>query len=106
MRDSYEKNSRGSLTLIGKRGYRKCAADQDYIQLIVLLNVCRKMVGRCRLGTKDEACGGKGVVCLCLYYALELVSHGASGASNRRADSQIINLGFFQSCFASLFWVQ
>jgi hypothetical protein len=44
------------------------------------------MVGRCRLGTKDEACGGKGVVCFCLYCALELVSHGAS---NRRADSQI-----------------
>jgi hypothetical protein len=35
------------------------------------------MVGRCRLGTKDEACGGKGVVFLCLYCALELVSHGA-----------------------------
>ena len=71
---------------------------------IVLLNVCRKIIGRCRLGTKDEACGGKGVVFLCLYCALELVSHGAHlvQPSNRRADSQINQFPFTIRRLASL----
>jgi hypothetical protein len=64
------------LNSYGKKGFWEMR-NGSRLYTIVLLNVCRKMVGRCGLGTKDEACGGKGVVFLCLYCALELVSHGA-----------------------------